>query len=100
MESSSFACATGENMLVADSKPLTKLTRRQNNLQQIKFCNRVGQIPLKMDLASDTMWTLSGITLITYMHIWLVEFKAILHKSQFCLTLCKTFSSKVGDDMV
>ena len=64
-----------KNMLVADSKPLTKLTRRQNNLQQIKFCNRVGQIPLKMDLASDTMWTLNGITLITYMHIWLVEFK-------------------------
>ena len=63
MESSSFACATGENMLVADSKPLTKLTRRQNNLQQIKICNRVGQIPLKMDLASDTMWTLNGITL-------------------------------------
>ena len=82
-------------MLVADSKPLTKLTRRQNNLQQIKICNRVGQIPLKMDMASDTMWTLNGITLITYMHIWLVEFKAILHKANFCLTLCKTFSSNV-----
>ena len=50
-------------MLVADSKPLTKLTRHQNNLQQIKICNGVGQIPLKMDLASDTMWTLNGITL-------------------------------------
>ena len=30
-----------------------------------------------MELASDTMWTLSGKkTLITYMLIWLVEFKA------------------------
>ena len=64
MESPTSSCATGENMLVADSKPLTKLTRRQNNLQQIKCCNRVGQIPLRMDLASDTMWTLNGITLI------------------------------------
>ena len=40
-----------------------------------KICNRVGQIQLKMDLASDTMWTLNGITLIAYMHIWLVEFQ-------------------------
>ena len=36
------------------------LTRRLSNLQKIKCCNRVGQIPLKMDLASDTMWTHSG----------------------------------------
>ena len=42
-----------------------------------------GSEPYKMDLASDTLWTLSGITLITYMHIWLVEFKAILHKANF-----------------
>ena len=80
-------------MLVADSKPLTKLTRRRNNLQQIEICNRVGQIPLKMDLASDTMWTLSGITLVTYMHIWLVEFKGYFAESQFFQTLWKTFSS-------
>ena len=42
-----------------------------------------GSEPLKMELASDTMWTLSGITLVTYMHIWLVEFKANLHKANF-----------------
>ena len=50
-----------------------------------------GSEPYKMELASDTLWTLSGITLITYMHIWLVEFKAILHKAIFFLTLWKTF---------
>ena len=44
---------------------------------------RSGSEPYKMDLASDTMWTLKGITLITYMHIWLVEFKAILQKANF-----------------
>ena len=47
MESSSFACATGENMLVADSKPLTKLTRRQNNLQQNKILQQSGSDTIK-----------------------------------------------------
>ena len=65
-------------MLVADSKPKRDLTHRQKSLQQNNICNRVGQIPLKMDLASDTMWTLNGITLIAYMHIWLVEFQGYL----------------------
>ena len=46
-----------------------------------------GSEPYKMDLASDTLWTLRGITLVTYMHIWLVEFKADLHKARFFLTL-------------
>ena len=50
-----------------------------------------GSEQLKMDLASDTMWTLSGITLITYMHIWLVGFKANLHKANFSYLFVKTF---------
>ena len=52
-----------------------------------------GSEPYKMDLASDTLWTLSGKTLITYMHIWLVEFKGYFAESHFFLTLWKTFSS-------
>ena len=51
-----------------------------------------GSEPLKMELASDTMWTLSEITLITYMHIWLVEFKANLHKANFSYLFIKHFS--------
>ena len=58
------------SMLVEDSKPLANLT--QNNL--IKDINKVGQNH-KMDLASDTLWTHMGRTLISYMHIWLVEFE-------------------------
>ena len=50
-----------------------------------------GSEPLKMELASDTMWTLRGITLIAYMLIWLVEFKAILQKANFPYLFVKTF---------
>jgi hypothetical protein len=82
-------------MLVADSKPYTKPHSSFEHPATRKMLQQGGSEPYKMELASDTLWTLSGITLITYMHIWLVEFKAILHKSQFCLTLCKTFSSNV-----
>ena len=51
-----------------------------------------GSEPYKMELASDTLWTLSGKTLITYMHIWLVEFKANLHKANFSYLFIKHFS--------
>ena len=34
---------------------------------------------------SHTLWTHMGKTLITYMHIWLVEFEAILQKANFIL---------------
>ena len=48
-----------------------------------KMLQQGGSEPYKIELASDTLWTLSGITLITYMHIWLVELKANLHKANF-----------------
>ena len=49
------------SMLVEDSKPLSEnLTRHQNNLQQEKLLQRSGSEPYKMELASDTLWTLSG----------------------------------------
>ena len=69
---------------------IRNLTHRLNILQQEKMLQQGGSEPYKMELASDTLWTLSGITLISYMHIWLVEFKAILHKANFFLTLLKT----------
>ena len=69
------------SMLVEDSKPLTNLTPRQNNL--IKGYQQGGSEPYEMELAGDTLWTHSGKTLITYMHIWLVEFEGYLHKANF-----------------
>ena len=75
MESSSFACATGENMLVADSKPPNETHSSSEQSATNKNLQQSGSEPLKMDLTSDTMWTLNGITLIAYMHIWLVEFQ-------------------------
>jgi len=50
-----------------------------------------GSEPYKMELASDTLWTLSGKTLITYMHIWLVELKGYFAESKFFLTLLEIF---------
>ena len=79
-------------MLVVDSKPYTKPHSSSEHPATGKMLQQGGSEPYKMELASDTLWTLSGITLITYMHIWLVEFKAILRKANFFLTLLKTLS--------
>ena len=41
------------DMLVADSKPLTFLTLRQNNLQRVGYSQKLVRT-IGMDLASDT----------------------------------------------
>ena len=56
-------------MLVVDSKPLTK-PHSSSEQPDKKNINKVGQNH-KMALASDTLWTHIGTTLVTYMHIWL-----------------------------
>ena len=76
-------------MLVVDSKPYTKPHSSFEHPATGKMLQQGGSEPYKMELASDTLWTLSGKTLITYMHIWLVEFKGYFAESQFFLTLLK-----------
>ena len=58
-----------KNMLVVDSKPYTKPHSSSEHPATGKMLQQGGSEPYKMELASDTLWTLSGITLITYMHI-------------------------------
>jgi hypothetical protein len=63
------------NMLVEDSKPLNEPHSSSEQSATIKVLQQGGSEPYKMELASDTLWTHRGSTLITYMHIWLVEFE-------------------------
>ena len=51
-----------------------------------------------MDLASDTCGLIRQ-TPISYMHIWLVEFKAILRKANFILSLQNISSTSKNWDM-
>ena len=82
-------------MLVADSKPYTKPHSSSEHPATGKMLQQGGSEPYKMDLASDTLWTLSGKTLITYMHIWLVEFKGYFAESQlFPISFEKLFCSR------
>ena len=68
-------------MLVVDSNPTSFLSLRQNNLQHAGYSQKLVRT-IGMDLASDTLWTHMGKTLITYMHIWLVEFEGYFAESQ------------------
>ena len=76
--------ATGENMLIVDSKPINEPHSSSEQSAIRKILQQRGSDSIKNGVWQVTLWwTLSGITLITYMHIWLVEFKAILHKANF-----------------
>ena len=80
-------------MLVVDSKPYTKPHSSSEHPATGKMLQQGGSEPYKMDLASDTLWTLSGKTLITYMHIWLVEFKGYFAESHLFPNPLENFSS-------
>ena len=87
-----FHAATGENMLVVDSKPLRNLTRHLIKSAIRKILQQRGSDSIKNGVWQVTLWwTLIGITLIAYMHIWLVEFNAILHKANFSYVFGKHF---------
>ena len=81
-------------MLVVDSKPQQKLTRQQSNLQQKNCSKAEGQNPTDSGKWQyvDTYWN----NPIIYMHIWLVEFKAILQKASFSYLYWELFSSNSG----
>ena len=66
------------DMLVAESKPLTFLTLRQNNLQRLGYSQKLVRT-IGMDLASDTCGLIMANSK-TYMLIWLVDLKALCIK--------------------
>ena len=90
MESQS-SCSHRRNMLVADSKPLTK--PHSSSEQPDK------KISTRWVRTIKWIWqvTLCGLikakTSINYMHIWLVELNAILHKANFTLSFQTLFFS-------
>ena len=83
-------------MLVVDSKPRQEHlnSHRKGNLQQDISLQSGGQNPTDSGKWQyvDTYWN----NPIIYMHIWLVEFKAILQKANFSYLYWELFSSNSG----
>ena len=84
------------SMSVEDSKPNIVPYSSQNNMQHVGYNQELVKT-IGMDQASDTLWTHMGKTLITYMHIWPVEFEGYFAESQLFPNTLKNFFSTIRE---